>query len=310
MNKISNIEDKKRELFNFITNRCIKEFRVKIDARKYILLKIKLTDNVDQVFCCYHYCTNNKKIDEYDKFETAGYISNGILYGGYTLSLIFGPLEIPKWNHEFSELMLEEKIQNYIEDYIDNNLNQFRTDMQHEYYERDWAEKMSEEWIVNHGYVTPPKYTYKPNFELDTEDYVLYLDKGDNYISEKGNEVIHLRQRGISLNLLGYESAVKMFNAKKNNPDLIHIANMKKSLEELNAKTVKVKVCKEGISITIQIDTDTIKNCYSKNSISIWYSPKPDRDLFDKTYGRSAYLYPEDIEEIYFRNKLVYKKGE
>ena len=309
MNKILNKNEKIKELSEFILNRDVKEFRIKIDARKYIVLKIKLTDNIDQLFCCYHYCHTDDTIEDYDKFDSAGYITNGILYGGYSIICILGSLEVSEWNHCYSSLMLEEKIHNYIENYIINNWNHFKNNERNEYYEKTYASKMAEEWIINFRYDEVPKFKYNTLFELDVKDYLLYLDKGESYISTKGYEIINIRKYGIGNSILGYESAVKIFNEQKNNPNLIHIANMKKSLEELNAKNVKIKVCKEGISVTIQIETDIIKNCYSESCMSLWNTPKPDRDLFERIYGRYADLFPEDIQEIYFRNKTIYKKG-
>ena len=64
-NTTFDIKSKVKELSEFITNRDIKEFRIKIDARQHIIFKIKLTDNVDQVFSSYHYCTNNDHIEKY-----------------------------------------------------------------------------------------------------------------------------------------------------------------------------------------------------------------------------------------------------
>ena len=37
---------------------------------------------------------------------------------------------------------------------------------------------------------------------------------------------------------------------------------------------------------------------------------KKDRDNFKQSFGKNSDLYPEDIEEIIFRNKIIYKKGE
>lgn len=313
MNKIANIEDKKRELFNFITNRCIKEFRVKIDARQYILLKIKLTDNVDQVFCCYHYCTNNDKIEKYDKFESAGYIANGNLYGGYSLGLILGPLGVPEWNHCFSELMLENKIELYIRDYIVKHWDHFKKQQSSnsEYHKTISAEQDVEDWIIKQNLEEAPNYEYNPSLGFNTEEYVLYLDEGEKFIYSQGDKLIEQYKYSIHNTIVRYEAAVKMFKEKKNNPNLIHIRDMKKAVKDSKAKTVKIRIVKdEQKPIQITISTTSIMNCSPKTWIHLWDCPKYDRDLFESIYGRSADLYPEDIDEIIYRNKPIYKRGE
>ena len=312
-NTTFDIKSKVKELSEFITNRNIKEFRIKIDAKKYIILKIKLTDNVDQIFCCYHYCTINDKIDEYDKFESAGYIANGMLYGAYSIELVLKALEKSEWNHRFSELMLENKIEKYIRDYIVKHWDYFKRQQSSnsEYNKTISAEQDVEDWIIKQNLEEAPNYEYNPSLGFNTEEYVLYLDEGEKFIYSQGDKLIEQYKYSIHNTIVRYEAAVKMFKEKKNNPNLIHIRDMKKAVKDSKAKTVKIRIVKdEQKPIQITISTTSIMNCSPKTWIHLWDCPKYDRDLFESIYGRSADLYPEDIDEIIYRNKPIYKRGE
>ena len=313
-NTTFDIKSKVKELSEFITNRDVKEFRIKIDARKYIILKIKLTDTVDQIFLSYSYQTNGQKIDIYDKFETTGYIKDGMLYnGGYLLSSILNLLEISHWNHSFDSLMVEKKIEKYINDIIINQWEYFKKkeSSNEDYYKVNAAELMVEDWVIKEKVEKAPDYKYNPYLELNHEDFVRYLDEGIKFIETKGNELIERLSSAIHNTIICWESAVKIFNEKKRLPDLIHIRNMKQSLIDLNAKTVKIKVIKDNKQTIITISINAIKNCNPKCFISLYCGcSKFDRDLFESIYGRSADLYPEDIDEIIYRNKTIYKRGE
>lgn len=312
-NTTFDIKSKVKELSEFITNRDVKEFRIKIDARQHIIFKIKLTDNVDQVFSSYYYCTNNDHIEIYDEFKSAGYISNGILYGGYSLSLILNPLGVSEWNHCFSELMLENKIEKYIRDYIVKHWDYFKRQQSSnsEYHKTISAEQDVEDWIIKQNLEEAPNYEYNPSLGFNIEEYILYLEEGEKFICYKANKLVEQFKYSIHNTIVRWESAVKLFNEKKNNPDLIHVRDMRQAIKESKAKTVKVRIVKDHQNpIQITISTTSIMNCSPKTFIHLWDCPKYDRDLFESVYGRNADLYPEDIEEIIYRNKTIYKRGE
>lgn len=311
---MTSIKEKRRELAEFLTNREIKEFRLTIDARKYIVFKIKLTDNVDQLFCCYSYQTQGQKVDEYNNFKSAGYIKDGLYRGNYCLCNILEKLEVPEWNNSFNSLMIEEKIKKYINDYIISNWDYFKKEesSNEEYYKINAAEIMVEDWIIKEKLEEAPDYKYNNSFDFTDEEYVQYLDKGEKFIYSKGNEIVEQFKYSIHNTIVCWELAVKMFNEKKNDPDFIHVRNMKQVLAELNAKTVKIKIVKDNkLPTIITVPVNAIKRCNPKSFISLYINlSKPDRDLFESTYGRRAKLYPEDIDEIIYRNKTIYKKGE
>ena len=118
---MTNLIEKRNEFSEFLVNRNINEFRMDIKPKKYIVLKTKLTENVDQILCWYSFGREWQKIDEYDKLETAGYIKNGVLYGSYYIAEILSKLDISDYNHCFSSLNLEIKIKNYINVLIINH---------------------------------------------------------------------------------------------------------------------------------------------------------------------------------------------
>ena len=85
---------------------------------------------------------------------------------------------------------------------------------------------------------------------------------------------------------------------------------MKDVLNNIDAKTVTIKVIKDNKEWTGKIDTCCLRTCSVYNWIYMYNCSKQDRDSFEKTFGPKADLYPEDIVEILFRNKTIYKKGE
>lgn len=309
---MTNLIEKRNEFSEFLVNRNINEFRMDIKPKKYIVLKIKLTENVDQIFCCYSFGREEQKIDDYDKFETAGYIKNGVLYGSYYISEILSKLDISDYNHCFSSLSLETKIKNYINDFIINHWEYFKGQKSANsgYYKSEHAENIAENWIVNEFLEQAPDYKYNHEIELDTKDFIQYLNDGEKFISEKSDEFISQFKYSIHNTIVGWEAAVKFFNEKKDNESLIHIKNMKNKLKDLNANTVKIKIIKDSKEIIISIPKRLIDNCNPEVYIWLHYIPKPDRDLFEKTYGKHVNLYPEDIDEIFYRNKTIYKRGE
>ena len=110
--------------------------------------------------------------------------------------------------------------------------------------------------------------------------------------------------------IITYESAVEQMSDILNNPDYQHVKNMKKVLNNIEAKTVSIKVVKDNKEWIGRFNTRWLKNCNAYNWISMYDCTKKDRDNFKEIFGPRADLYPEDIVEISFRNKIIYKKGE
>ena len=85
-------------------------------------------------------------------------------------------------------------------------------------------------------------------------------------------------------------------------------------MKNISCNLVTVKASKEtpdGIKTWEgKVPFDNLRICKSKTWIPIWRSPKADRASFTSTFGSSVDLFPEDIDEIIFRKKTLYKKGE
>ena len=94
-----------------------------------------------------------------------------------------------------------------------------------------------------------------------------------------------------------------------NNPDFQHVRNMKKALNNIEAKTITIKVIKDNKEWIGKIINAALKICKTYEWISLYHMSKKDRDSFKQIFKNDV-LYPEDIEEIIFRNKIIYKKGE
>ena len=165
---------------------------------------------------------------------------------------------------------------------------------------------------------SPPEYQYNIEVNMEDEDYIEYLSNSENYIKNKINQFMNDKNKLSSFfeSIIIYEYAVKHMSDILNNPDIQHERNMKDALKYLedkyenSIKTVTIKVIKNNIEWYGKININNLQRCHAYEWISMWKCSKKYKDSFKQTFGPNADLYPEDIVEILFRNKTIYKRGE
>ena len=123
------------------------------------------------------------------------------------------------------------------------------------------------------------------------------------------------RKESIYKSILCYEEACKLLPTLLNNESLKIEKAIKDALKDIDCNMVTVKASKEtpeGIKYGFwegKVELYSLQRCQAKTWISIWKTPKADRESFYKLFGKDADLFPEDIDEISFRKKTLYKKG-
>ena len=288
----------------------------------YQLFKVDLNDHFYIIYMATKWFKENK-IFIPEKIEVCGYIkkSNKHLYNpNYYLREILDSInKIPCIQYsDFEDLNFNNILSKEFTKEIKNNWENLKnekykncfTDM--EYVKNTRAKEKALKWIVEDHLDTHPEYQYNIKVEMMDDDYIDYLSNPHEYIQNKIKNFMKDENR-LSLlfeSIITYEAAVHQMDTLLNNPDIQHERNMKDILNNIDAKTVTIKVVKDNKEWFGKIDTCFLKICKTYNYIPIYNCSKNDRDSFEKTFGSRADLYPEDIVEILFRNKTIYKKGE
>jgi hypothetical protein len=287
----------------------------------YQLFKVDLNEHFYIIYMASRWF-NEGKLFIPDKIEVCGYIqkSNNHLFNpNYYLKDILNSIrQIPCIQYtdfidlNFNDILskqLTQEIKNNWEDLRDEKHKNLFTDI--EYIKKYRAKDKAINWVCEDNLYDPPEYQYNTEVIMEDEDYIEYLSRPDYYIKNRINHFMNNKDRLASYfeSIITYESAVEQMSDILNNVDFQHVRNMKKVLNNIEAKTVTIKVIKDNKEWIGKIISKNLKCCETYEWISMYNMSKKDRDSFKQIFGND-YLYPEDIEEIIFRNKIIYKKGE
>ena len=294
----------------------------------YQLFKVDLNEHFYILYMARHWFRENKLFIP-DKIEVCGYLkkSNNHLFSpNYYLQEILDSIrQIPCIQYtDFVDLNFNDVLSKQLTQEIKNNWEELRnekyknhfTDI--EYAKKTRAKEKAIKWVVEDHLYVPPEYQYNIKVNMEAEDYIEYLSNPQEYIQNKIKKIMSDKDK-LALffeSIITYESAIHQMSDILNNPDIQHERNMKDALKSLEnkyekpIKTVAIKVIKDNIEWFGKIDINKLKRCSVYEWISMYDCSKQDRDNFEKTFGPRADLYPEDIVEILFRNKTIYKKGE
>ena len=177
------------------------------------------------------------------------------------------------------------------------------------------AREKAEKWFVEDNLTTPPEYKYNVMLPYDNEELLLeyYINK-ENVLSNLTNEYFQQYQQGIYQSVNCYEEACKLLPTLLNDEGLKIEKAIKDALEDIECNMVTVKASKETLDGHFtwegKVELASLKNCKSKNWIYLWRTPLSEKKEFYNLFGKDADLFPEDIDEITFRKKTLYKKGE
>lgn len=287
----------------------------------YKLFKVDLNEHFYIIYMARRWFDEGKLFIP-DKIEVCGYIkkSNNHLFSPnyYLIAILDSIRQIPciqytsfydlKFNDILSKSLTQE-IKNRWDDLKNEKYKNHFSDIEH--IKNCRAKNKAITWVCEDNLYSPPEYQYNIEVNMEDDDYIEYLSDTETYIKNKINQFMNDKNK-LALffeSIITYEYAVKHMSDILSNPDFQHTRNMKKVLNNTEAKTVTIKVIKDNKEWIGKIATIFLKNCNTYEWISIYHMFKKDRDSFEQIFGNDD-LYPEDIEEIIFRNKIIYKKGE
>lgn len=257
-----------------------------------------------------------------EKIEVCGYIqkSNNHLFNPnyYLTELLSSIRQFPCIQYtDFVDLNFNKILSQQLTQEIKNNWEELKnekyknlfTDI--EYIKNYRAKDKAIKWVCEDNLYDPPEYQYNIKVNMEDDDYIEYLSDTETYIKNKINQFMNNKDKLTSFfeSIITYEFAVEQMSDILNNLDFQHVRNMKKVLNNIEAKTVTIKVVKDNKEWIGKIINGALKICKTYEWISLYHMSKKDRDSFKQIFGNDD-LYPEDIEEIIFRNKIIYKKGE
>lgn len=317
----------KEEFESFMTNISKKELIGKKMGWAWVMRKISFDENsqIDLIYLSHNYIATQEYNFIPDKFELAGAICNktkNILLSSYYLGeLIRQTNSSLNINYVSSICNISEDVSKEMTKKILLFWDTIKTEAKNEsYFENKYtkttvAETKAQEWFVENNLTSPPEYIYNIEIE-DKEDLLLeyYINKEET-LQNLVEYYFSKNKEGIYKTILSYEEACKIFPTLLNDEGLKIEKAIKEALKDLNCNMVTVKASKEnseGIKYGFwegKVELYSLQRCKSKTWISMWKTPKVDRENFYNLFGKDD-LFPEDIDEISFRKKILYKKGE
>ena len=313
------------ELRGFIKNNKIKEIHGISPRSKlyyYQLMKYELNEDFFVVYIAKKWYSPNTLFIA-SEINVSGYIHKKTKML-YSPTYIFRELirdidtEIPCLKYtDFCDLKFDDKISKEITQIILDNWNELKNqDIENPYYDLKYAQTYEapnrvKSWIIDQNLSKIPDFYFSCSLKekMNSEDYIDFLSNSD-YLKEKANQFIERNKDTILHEIQIYDIASRLFDEYNNNPDYQHVRDINNLLKVISAKIVAIKVKKEGMEEEWKgkISVNNLKNKKPKEWIPMWNCSKADRDSFYETFGETD-LFPEDIDEIIFRNKILYKKG-
>jgi hypothetical protein len=320
-------EIKKEEFEKFINNASITELEGKTrDGYCWRLYKTAFDEEnkIDLIFISHTYLRYKEYNFIPEKFEFGGAIHNrtgDILLSSYYLGELIkmtGSSSIVK--HVGSLCNISEDVSKELTLRIKESWNKIKESAKNEIYYNDEHTKTyialekAEKWFVEQNLFSPPEYQY--NIEINADENLLL----EYYINKKKtlenliNEHFSNKKEEIYRSILCYEEACKILPTLLNDEGLKIEKAIKDALKDIDCNMVTVKATKETLDGRFtwegKVELGSLKNCKSKHWIYLWRTPLPERKEFYNLFGKNVDLFPEDIDEIIFRKKTLYKKGE
>ena len=325
---MKNYETINKEVFEYFVNTAsIRELEGKTkDDYHWRLYKTPFDEEskIDLIFISHTYL----KYKEYnfipEKFEFGGAVYNrtgDIIMSSYYLNELIrmtGSSLIV--NHVSSLCNIAEDVSNELTMKIKQHWNNIKLNAKEQrYYNDDYvktqqASEKAQKWFVEDNFVQPPEYNYSAKIDVNENLLLEYYINKEQVLEDLTNNYFNKNEEWIYKSILCYEEACKILPTLSNNEGVKIEKAIKEALKDLDCNMITIKVSKEtneGIKTWIgKIPFYNLKICKSKQWIPMWKTPASERKEFHKLFGNSADLFPEDIDEIIFRNKVLYKKGE
>lgn len=305
-----------------------KEFIGKKEGWAWVLFKVPFDENaqIDLIYLSHNYIKTKEYNFTLEKFELAGAIYNktgDILLSSYYLeqliketgsSLNIIPL--------YSICNISEDLSNELTKQIREHWNIIKIASEDKsYFNDDYTKKYrakekAEEWFIKDNLEVAPEYSYNIKIEPEEDLLLEYYINKEEVLSNLVEHHVKERRESIYKSILCYEEACKLLPTLLNNKGLQIEKTIKDALKDIECNMVTVKASKgtpEGIKYGFwegKVELSSLQRCKANTWLPIWKTPLAERKEFYKLFGKDADLFPEDIDEISFRKKILYKKGE
>lgn len=294
----------------------------------WVLIKVPFDENaqIDLIYLSHNYIKTKEYNFILEEFKMAGAICNktkDILLSSYYLEQLIkvtgSSLNI---NYVSSICNISKDLSNELTKQIKQHWNIIKIEAEDKsYFNDDYTKKYkakekAEEWFVKDNLEVAPEYSY--NIQIDAEEdlFLEYYINKEQVLKNLVNRYLSERKESIYKSILCYEEACKLLPTLLNNKELQIEKAIKDALKDIDCNMVTVKASKEtpeGIKCGFwegKVELFCLQRCKANTWISMWKTPLAERKEFYNLFGKDANLFPEDIDEIIFRKKTLYKKGE
>ena len=182
-----------------------------------------------------------------------------------------------------------------------------------EYFRKYRAKELARRRFLTHDAPEYPRYTceYRCN-ALGEKQLLEYILDPESYARREAEVYLNGHQEDILLQFLKNDAEAIEYDAMLEDPhSQIHIV---KAITQAmcsipEAKTVHVTIYKEGKQFAFKTEALRLRvDCLK--SYSKWDMPSKDRGQFEKEFGRHAEYTPQEIVEIKYGKKTIYKNGD
>lgn len=303
-----------------------KEFIGKKAGWAWVLFKVPFDENaqIDLIYLSHNYIKTKEYNFVLEEFKLAGAICNktkDILLSRYYLEQLIketgSSLNI---NYVSSICNISEDLSNELTEQIKEHWNIIKIEAEDKsYFNDDYTKKYrakekAEEWFVKNNLSSAPKYFYDIKIDAEEDLFLEYYINKEQVLKNLVNRYLSERKESIYKSILCYEEACKILPTLLNNEGLKIEKAIKDALKDIDCNMVTVKASKEtpeGIKTWEgKVELYCLQRCKANTWISMWKTPLAERKEFYNLFDKDADLFPEDIDEITFRKKTLYKKGE
>lgn len=295
----------KKEFFNYLENDDI-YFEITKNEKTYNFVKIPYNSTIDLIYMAYNY---HHSIVPSNKLENCGFYDkkHKKLYNidyqvrSNILDLEYGDNPYP--SKEQINDKLDDKVSNYITDYVLNNKKEFYDSAKG--YDSDIEDRNVRKYFID----DIKELTYKANYISDNEmDVLEYITKGEDFVSEKAVEYFNKNKEQIGKELYDIDKKNELLtNIWNDKEDSLHkVKEIVKSVKDGDYGNVHVFIHKNGLNFNFKYDASVLEREWDWSHLSTYNMPAPDRRNFANLFGRNEDFAYKDITKIEYRNNPIY----
>jgi hypothetical protein len=317
----------KDTLKHFINNTSVREIEGKTkDGYSWRLYKTAFDEKnkIDLIFISHTYAYYKSYNFIPEKFEFGGAIDN--ITGNIIMSSYYLNELINKTNSNinvvsvYSTYNISEDVSNELTKQIKEHWNSIKINAKKQIYFNDEYTKTqralekAQKWFIEDNVQEPQDYIFNTKIDTDEDLLLEYYINKEQVLKKLTKDYFSKNEEWIYKTILCYEEACKILPTLLNNEGIKIEKAIKEALKDIDCNMITVKASKEtneGVKTWVgKVPFYNLKVCKNKQWIPMWKTPAPDKKEFNKLFGNNADLYPEDIDEIIFRKKTLYKKRE